>query len=61
MTIGSLVRPVCLLSVRARFQFWDKTARGVDLDSADKTSKAIIAGSAVLTLALGFYSLPALK
>lgn len=44
-----------------RHIFWDKTARGLDLPSVEKSSKALIAGSVLVTVMLGFYSLPALR
>lgn len=44
-----------------RHIFWDKTARGLDLPSVEMSSKAIIAGSVVVSFLLGFYTLPALK
>ena len=44
-----------------RHLYWDKTAKGLDLDSVEKSSKVVIAASGLLTLVLGFYTLPALK
>ncbi len=43
-----------------RHLYWDKTAKGLDLPTVELTSKAIIGGSIVVALGLGFYSLPAL-
>lgn len=44
-----------------RHMYWDKTAKGLDLDSVEGTSKIVIGASAFLTLILGFYSIPAIK
>lgn len=44
-----------------RHLYWDKTAKGLDLNSVELSSKAVIAGSVVITLGLAAYSLPALK
>ena len=44
-----------------RHMYWDKTAKGLDLASVELSSKALIAGSIVASLGLGFYTLPALE
>lgn len=44
-----------------RHLIWDKTAKGLDLESVELTSKIVIGGSVVVSVLLGFYSLPALK
>eukprot|EP01006_Ploeotia_vitrea_P045496 TRINITY_DN66947_c6_g2_i2.p2 TRINITY_DN66947_c6_g2~~TRINITY_DN66947_c6_g2_i2.p2 ORF type:complete len:190 (+),score=88.98 TRINITY_DN66947_c6_g2_i2:37-570(+) len=40
-----------------RHLFWDETAKGLDLESVDKSSYAVIGASAFLTLALMFYTI----
>jgi hypothetical protein len=42
-------------------QYWDRTARGLDLESVELSSRVLIAGSIIVSVGLGFYSLPALK
>lgn len=44
-----------------RHIFWDKTARGLDLPSVEMSSKALVAGSVVVTVILAFYTLPAIR
>jgi len=40
-----------------RHLMWDQTLKGLDLVSADTSSKVVIAVSAILTLGLGFYTI----
>jgi len=44
-----------------RHLYWDKTAKGLDLATLEMGTKALIAGTVVVSLGLGFYTLPALK
>lgn len=44
-----------------RHLIWDKTARGLDLETLEMTTKVVVGGSVVVSFLLGFYTLPALK
>jgi succinate dehydrogenase/fumarate reductase cytochrome b subunit len=44
-----------------RHLYWDRTAKGLDLQSVELSSKALLIGAGVVSFLLGFYSLPSLK